>query len=164
MHKNVQHTLLVRVFFFVVFVQHFWINHKHSSSCFMEFKRFLFFIRNSLLLEEKICTGGVEILVILLTIYMHILQNIEFVRSERKNEWLKTNRNISFSEIIEYIKTWKKYYLRQHDNVINHPWQLMLIIQLDNYPLVIPCEYVLQWVLKLITIYPSRKHKYLFRI
>ncbi len=131
------------------------------TSCFIEFKRY-FFIRNSLLLVENICTREVEILFQFLIISMHLLYNTKFVRSERKNEWLKTMRKVTFEIIVNAIQEWEKYFLMTHYNKSKHSHQFTIIIMIKNYPHVIPCEYITSWILKLITIYPDRRFKKLF--
>lgn len=78
---------------------------------------------------------------------------MEILRSDRKNERLQQERNISFEQVEQAIKDWKII-----DRIENkqHPWEMKMIIDIDWYACVVP--YIENWKkITLKTVYKSRK-------
>jgi uncharacterized DUF497 family protein len=74
----------------------------------------------------------------------------------QKNEKLKTERNISFSEIVEAIKQEKIIKIIDHPNQQKYPGQQIFILDINNYVYTVPfVEDEEKLFLK--TIIPSRK-------
>ena len=85
-----------------------------------------------------------------------------FEWDDKKNEILKSSRNISFEEIVFYIANDSVLDVVPHPNQRKYPHQRMFIIDIDNYAYLVP--FIEQdEVVFLKTIIPSRKatRKYL---
>ena len=80
----------------------------------------------------------------------------EFVFSPEKNARLKTERNISFEEIIAYIEDKQIIESVDHPDQDKYPGQKMYLVDVEGYVFVVPYERKGREVI-LKTIYPSRK-------
>lgn len=79
-----------------------------------------------------------------------------FEWDEKKNEWLKANRGISFEEVVTAINEGRVIKKIIHPNQQRYAGQNMYIIEIDEYAFIVPCiEDEEKIFLK--TIYPSRK-------
>ena len=87
-----------------------------------------------------------------------------FEWDDNKNEVLKSNRNISFEEIVFYIANDFILDIASHPNPSKYPNQRMFIINIDNYAYLVPFIEKNE-IIYLKTIIPSRKatKKYLKR-
>lgn len=84
--------------------------------------------------------------------------------SEEKNEILKIQREISFSEVVVAIEAGGLLDMIQIPNQKKHPGQKMFIVSINNYVYVVPfVEDNEKYFLK--TVFPSRKmtKKYLIK-
>lgn len=73
-----------------------------------------------------------------------------------KNEWLKTNRNISFEEIIFHLSLGDTWMVADHPNQKKYPNQKVYFVVVDNYVYIVP-HIVGKDSIFLKTIIPSRK-------
>jgi uncharacterized DUF497 family protein len=73
-----------------------------------------------------------------------------------KNEWLKTNRNISFEEIIFHLGLGDVWMAADHPNQKKYPNQRIYFVVVDNYVYIVP-HIVGKDSIFLKTIIPSRK-------
>ena len=73
-----------------------------------------------------------------------------------KNEWLKTNRNISFEEIIFHLSLGDVWMVADHPNQEKYPNQRLYFVVVDNYVYIVP-HIVGKDLIFLKTIIPSRK-------
>ena len=83
---------------------------------------------------------------------------------EKKNEWLKKERGISFEDVELAILENRVLDILEHPNKEKYPNQKLLIIEIENYAYVVPyIENNNEIFFK--TIFPSRKYtrKYLKR-
>jgi len=76
----------------------------------------------------------------------------------KKSEWLKKHRGVSFEEVVEAIEKGGLLRILRHKNPHKYPDQIMLIVNIKNYPWVVPCE-IREDKLRLATVYPCRKYK-----
>ena len=73
-----------------------------------------------------------------------------------KNEWLKTERHISFEEILFYIEQGGLLDIVEHPNPEKYKGQRIFIVNVDNYAYLVPfVETDAEVFLK--TVIPSRK-------
>ena len=73
-----------------------------------------------------------------------------------KNEWLKTNRNISFEEIIFHLGLGDVWMVADHPNLEKYPNQRLYFVVVDNYVYIVP-HILGRDSIFLKTIIPSRK-------
>lgn len=85
---------------------------------------------------------------------------LSFDYSEEKNEWLKKERNLSFEEIVNLIHEGEDYYLLDNPSS-KYPHQKILVVNIDDYPIVLPCVKNGKRVF-LKTAFPNREYKFLF--
>ena len=81
--------------------------------------------------------------------------NIKFEWDEKKDKWLKENRNISFYDVMNAIKSKKLIAFMRNKK---YEGQYIIVVEINDYPWVVPCEFRGE-KLRLITAYPSRKFK-----
>ena len=74
-----------------------------------------------------------------------------------KNEILKQTRNISFEEIVEYIKSGFVVKESKHFNQDKYPNQRILYIRINDYIFLVPYIQENKDCIFLKTIYPSRE-------
>ncbi len=80
----------------------------------------------------------------------------EYVFSTQKNAVLKSERGISFEEIIFLIESGAMRHVRNHPNQQKYPKQKMYIVEINGYAYVVPFLDE-DGVIRLKTAYPSRK-------
>jgi hypothetical protein len=90
------------------------------------------------------------------------LSQYQFTRKKEKNDILQNERNVSFEQVVEYIYAKNDYHIIPHYNTIRYGHQYLLIIQLHNYPHVVPFVITDWYRAHLITIYPSNEYKNYF--
>jgi hypothetical protein len=73
-----------------------------------------------------------------------------------KNEWLKTNRNISFEEIIFHLGQGDIWIVADHPNQEKFSNQRIYFVVVENYVYLVP-HIIKKDVIFLKTIIPSRK-------
>ena len=78
----------------------------------------------------------------------------KFTWSEKKNKWLKKHRNISFEEVLERIAD----HILDVKGNIKHKDQKLFIIDIHNYPWVVPFKETKDEIF-LITAFPDRRLK-----
>jgi uncharacterized DUF497 family protein len=86
-----------------------------------------------------------------------VLSDVEFEWDEKKNIKLKKERRISFQQIVEAINSGRVIEVRDHPNQRDYPNQKLIIVRINDYVWVVPCEWRRN-KLRLITAYPSRKY------
>ena len=74
-----------------------------------------------------------------------------------KNKWLKSNRGISFEDVLWYLQNNMALDVIPNPNKKKYPNQEMLIFNIDNYIYVVPFEEQ-ETAIFLKTIFPSRKY------
>lgn len=80
-----------------------------------------------------------------------------FEWDEKKNEWLKEMRSVSFERVIMAIIDGKEFGRVDHPNQKRYPGQKMYVVEIDEHAFVVPfVEDKEKLFLK--TIYPSRKY------
>jgi len=89
-----------------------------------------------------------------------IPRKLKFTWDSRKNKKVKQKHGKSFEEILHYILAGKVVSFREHFNQKRYPGQMVIILDIEGYPWVVPCE-LKGDKLKLITAYPCRKFRYL---
>ncbi len=73
-----------------------------------------------------------------------------------KNEWLKTNRHISFEQIIFHLGRGEVWRVSDHPNQEKYPGQKLYFVPVNGYIYIVP--YIIeQEYIFLKTIIPSRK-------
>ena len=87
-----------------------------------------------------------------------IIAKLEFEWDEDKSRKVKLERGRSLEEIIEYIKSGRVISVMKHYNLDRYPNQLLIVVEIEGYPWVVPCE-IRGSELRIITAYPSRKFK-----
>ena len=87
-----------------------------------------------------------------------IPKNLEFEWDEKKSKIVKLKHGKSLEEILHYILSGKVVAFRKHFNQERYPGQMVIILNVDGYPWVVPCE-IRGNKLRLITAYPDRKFK-----
>ena len=87
-----------------------------------------------------------------------ILENLEFEWDEEKSKRVKQKHSRSLEEILEYIKAGKVVAFMKHYNQERYPGQMVIVLNVDGYPWVVPCE-IRGNKLRLITAFPNRKFK-----
>ena len=83
---------------------------------------------------------------------------------KEKNEWLKTERDVCFEDVIVAIEEGKLLETLEHPNKQQYSNQKLYIVNIDNYAYVVPfVENEEKIFLK--TVYPSRKmtEKYIIK-
>ena len=84
--------------------------------------------------------------------------------NKAKNDLLKTEREISFEDVVNAIEEKRVLDVREHPNTKKYPDQKMLIVEIDGYAYCVPyVEDEEKYFLK--TIFPSRRmtKKYLIK-
>lgn len=76
---------------------------------------------------------------------------------DEKNQWLQTNRGISFERIVVELEQAEVRVLK-HPNSIDYPNQCLYVLEIDAYTWVVPHE-ISGDTIRLITAFPSRKMK-----
>ena len=79
-----------------------------------------------------------------------------FQWSERKNAWLRKNREISFEEVVAAIAH-KLLDIRVNKSS-QHRGQKIFIVEIENYPWIVPFRETKEGIF-LITAFPDRKLK-----
>lgn len=88
--------------------------------------------------------------------YKHM--SIVYRRNDEKDFLLKTERSITFFDVICAIEEWNMIVDIRHPNQSLYPWQKKMILLVHGYPHEIP--YIQKWnEIFLKTIIPSRKYK-----
>ena len=87
-----------------------------------------------------------------------MIPKLEFEWDEEKSKHVKRKHGKSLREILDYILSGKVVAFEKHFNQELHPGQMIIILDVDGYPWVVPCE-IRGNKLRLITAYPSRKFK-----
>ncbi|SMO57737.1 hypothetical protein SAMN06269117_11223 [Balnearium lithotrophicum] len=91
-----------------------------------------------------------------------IPESLEFEWDENKSKKLKEKRGKSFEDILHYIQRGNVVSIQKRFNQKRYPGQLIIVLNIDGYPWVVPCE-LRGNKLRLITAYPSRKFKNLLK-
>ncbi len=73
-----------------------------------------------------------------------------------KNEWLKTNRHISFEQIIFHLGRGDVWRISDHPNQEKYPGQKLYFVPVNGYIYIVP-HIIEQEYIFLKTIIPSRK-------
>ncbi|PIE74657.1 MAG: toxin [Deltaproteobacteria bacterium] len=76
--------------------------------------------------------------------------------NSNKNEWLKTNRHISFEQIIFHLGRGDVWRVSDHPNQEKYPGQKLYFVPVDGYIDIVP-HIIEQNYIFLKTIIPSRK-------
>jgi uncharacterized DUF497 family protein len=84
---------------------------------------------------------------------------MEFIWKEEKNQLLKTTRKVSFEDVIEAISNGKILDVREGTK--KYPHQRRFILNINDYPHVVPFFIDEKNVCHLITIMKDRKLKHL---
>jgi uncharacterized DUF497 family protein len=87
---------------------------------------------------------------------------VELEWDEAKSRLLKKTRGISFELVEELIRNGKVVDLKKHPNPGKYPDQWLIVLDVDGYPWVVPCE-MRNNRLRLATTFPARKYKHLLR-
>ena len=77
--------------------------------------------------------------------------------NEKKNEWLKQERGISFEEAIIAINEKRILAILHNPNTHKYPGQMVFVINIFDYAYLVPFVEDGDYVF-LKTVYPSRKH------
>ena len=85
-----------------------------------------------------------------------------FEWDEKKNRKVQKERGVSFYDVIDAVENGRVLFFGKDKRQDKYPGQYLLVVEINNYPWVVPCEFRRD-KLRLITIYPSRKYKYLLR-
>jgi hypothetical protein len=80
-----------------------------------------------------------------------------FSWDERENEFLRTERRISFERIVVAIESGDTLAVLEHPRPEVHPHQRLYIVEIDGYAWVVPFRDESETRV-LITAYPSRKY------
>ena len=91
-----------------------------------------------------------------------IPQNLEIEWDKGKSKRIKRERGKSFEELVEYIRAGKVLAYMEHRNKARYPNQKLIVLDVDGYPWVLPCE-IRGNKLRLITAFPSRRYKDLIK-
>lgn len=81
---------------------------------------------------------------------------MRFRWSDRKNEWLKKNRGVSFEDVVEAIGH-RLLDVRENKS-LKHHGQKIFIVDIENYPWVIPFRET-KAEIYLMTAFPDRRLK-----
>lgn len=76
--------------------------------------------------------------------------------SDRKNEWLKKHRGISFEEVVESIG--KRLLDVKENKSLSHRGQRIFVVDIENYPWVVPFHETRAEIF-LMTAFPDRRLK-----
>ena len=76
--------------------------------------------------------------------------------NDRKNELLKTERNVSFEEVILALEEGRLLAILEHPNQKKYPFQQIYIVEIEHYAWIVPFVETDE-TLFLKTIIPSRK-------
>lgn len=80
-----------------------------------------------------------------------------FEWDEKKNEWLKQKRGVSFEEVVIAITEKRVLDILCHSNINKYPKQMIFVINIFDYAYLVPfIEEGDKVFLK--TVFPSRKH------
>ncbi len=89
-------------------------------------------------------------------------KDLELEWDKKKSRLVKQKHGKSFEEIVKYIAAGKIVAFMRHYNQELYPNQMVIILNVDGYPWVVPCE-VRGNKLRLITAFPNRKFKNLIK-
>ena len=87
---------------------------------------------------------------------------LELEWDRKKSEQVRRKHGKSLEEIVRYIAAGKVVAFMKHYNQELHPGQMVIILNVDGYPWVVPCE-IRGNKLRLITAFPNRKFKNLIK-
>ncbi len=90
--------------------------------------------------------------------YIHIMR---YEWNPAKNEWLKTERNISFEKVIFHLSLGNLWKISDHPDQDKYPGQKIYYVIIDNYIYLVPHVVEKNYIF-LKTIFPSRKATQLF--
>ena len=79
-----------------------------------------------------------------------------------KNEWLKSERNISFEKVIFHLSQGDVWKLSDHPDQIKYPGQKIYYVIIEDYIYMVP-HVIEEKYIFLKTIIPSRKATQLFK-
>jgi len=85
-----------------------------------------------------------------------------FEWDEKKNREVQQERGVTFQDVVDAVEDNRVLFFGKDKRQDKYPGQYLLVVEINNYPWVVPCEFRGD-KLRLITIYPSRKYKYLLR-
>jgi uncharacterized DUF497 family protein len=85
-----------------------------------------------------------------------------FEWDEKKNREIKEKRGVTFEDVVDAVENGRILFFGKDKRQDKYPGQYLLVVEIDNYPWVVPCEFRGNR-LRLITVYPSRKYKHLLR-
>ena len=91
-----------------------------------------------------------------------IPDGLEFEWDEKKSRTVKQKHGRSLEEIFRYIVSGNVVAFMEHFNQETYPGQMVMIVDVDGYPWVVPCE-IRGNKLRLVTAYPNRKFIKLLR-
>lgn len=81
--------------------------------------------------------------------------------NDEKNQQLKSERDLSFEQIVIAIEEGNLIDVLEHHNKARYPNQSILIVKIDLYAVCVPCI-VTEETYFLKTIFPSRKYTQLY--
>lgn len=58
--------------------------------------------------------------------------------NEQKNEWLRTDRDVCFEDVLIAINEGRMLNVEKHPNLLKYPKQKMYIVQLGEYVYLVP--------------------------
>lgn len=87
-----------------------------------------------------------------------IPEGLEFEWDKNKSRIIKQKHGKSLEEILNYIASGNVIAFMKHFNQEKYPNQRIIIVNIEGYPWVVPCE-IRGNKLRLITAYRSRKFK-----
>ncbi len=91
-----------------------------------------------------------------------IPKGLEFEWDRKKSNRVKQKHGKSLEEILEYIAAGKVVAFMKHYNQKRYPGQMVIVLNVDGYPWVVPCE-IRGNKLRLITAFPNREFKNLIK-
>ena len=89
---------------------------------------------------------------------------MSFYWNEEKNRFLKEKRHLSFERIVVAIEEGHLLDILEHPNKEKYSNQIILIVEIDDYAICVPCipEKDGDYFMK--TIFPSRHYTKLFKL
>ena len=89
---------------------------------------------------------------------------MSFLWNEEKNELLKKERHLSFERIVIAIEEGHLLDVLEHPNKAKYDNQLVLVVEVDEYAICIPCIVQEDGNYFLKTLYPSRKYTKAYKL
>ena len=90
------------------------------------------------------------------------IESMRYEWNPEKNEWLKTERKISFEKVIFHLSHRDVWKLSDHPDQIKYPGQKIYYVIIDDYIYLVP-HVIEENYIFLKTIIPSRKATQLFK-